>query len=260
MKIKILFTVLPAFLMLSSVMGQEERLKFLCIEAGIDFISCRPPQKDYIRADVNRYTYDFTTTNLRALLYRNSIGLKGEIRIFHNKVGLLSGLLYTRIESSIGKETYWSNNPDFFYLLYMQEETRSEYFKIKEINQITGYLGVPLEVKIYPYKPRTFNIYYRIGADLNLRLHNSIKAQFYDSKMEIYEDGIENVIEAPWMVYSSINMGIGFRIGRDEKAGVNFEILVPVAIIADKRDSFVTPEAGGGFQVNVRIPINKPGS
>ena len=198
MKLKTIFTILLIILIMNSGYSQEEKHKFLYIEAGMDFISGEPPEKDYIRADVDQYAFNYVTTGLRGLLYKNYLGVKGEIRILNSKVGLLSGLRYTRMVSSIGKEAYWSDNPDFFYLLFRQEDTKTEYLKVKEINQISGYFGIPLEFRIYPYKPRGFNVYYKIGTDLNFRLHSRTSAKFIDDSMEKFEDDIGEVVEDPW--------------------------------------------------------------
>jgi hypothetical protein len=255
MKLKTLFIILLTILIVKSGYSQEKKLKFLYIEGGADFISGEPPEKGYIRADVNQYSVDYVTTTLRGLLHKSYIGAKGELRILNGKVGLLSGLHYTRMVSSIGKEAYWSENPDYFYLLLRQEETKTDYLKVREINQVTGYIGIPLELRIYPYKPRGITVYYKVGSDFNLRLHSATKAVYYDKTMDQFDDKIGDVVEDPWTFYSSFHLGVGFRIGKDEKPGVNLEVLVPVAIMAGHKSGLVNPEAGGGFQINVRLPF-----
>jgi hypothetical protein len=162
------------------------------------------------------------------------------------------------MESSLGKESYWSNSSDFFYLLFSQEGTKTEYMKVKEIDQVTGYIGIPLELKIYPYiKERKTNIYvyYKIGSDFNFRIHSRTSAVFSNDAMEQYEDAIGDVVEKPWSFYSSVHLGIGFRIGKHEKPGVNIEFLYPAAIWGQDKQGLVNPEGGGGVQVNVRLPF-----
>jgi len=255
MKLKILLSVFLSAIVAVSGLSQDTKTRCLSVDAGIDFISGGPPEKDYIRADRGQFFSDFPTTSLRGLFYRNYVSIKGEKTVLNNKVGLVSGIRYTRTESSIGKESYWSNSSDFFYLLLRQEETRTDYLKVNEITQLAGYLAIPLEIRIYPYRPRAFNVYYKIGGDVNYRLHSRTRTVFFNSDMKIFEDEIENVIEKPWVFYSSFDLGVGFRIGMVDKPGVNLEIHIPVTMIRGGKQDFVTPEAGTGIQLNARIPF-----
>jgi hypothetical protein len=176
MKINPLFIIVVLCLASLTVKSQETKSRLLFVEAGMDFISCEPPEKDYIRGEVDPYAYDYEASTLRGLLSNTYIGIKTEKRVLRNKLGLMAGLRYSRVVSSIGKETYWSDTPDFFYMMFRQSGTTAEYLKVKEINQIAGYLGIPMEVRIYPYRPRTFNVYYKIGTSLNFRIHS--KSEF----------------------------------------------------------------------------------
>ena len=239
----------------SSAFSQEEKPRFIYIETGIDFISGDPPQKDYIRTDVDQYSTDYVTTSLRGLLYKNYFGIKAEKKILNSRIGLLSGIRYTSMVSTLGQEAYWTNNPDFFYLLFRQEDTKTEYLKVREIKQVTGYLGIPLEIRVYPYQPRGFNVYYKIGADINCRLHSKTDAGFFNDEMEVFEDELSQVVEEPWAFYSSVHLGVGFRIGREEKPGVNIEILIPATIMTGSSESLVSPGAGAGLMLNARIPF-----
>jgi hypothetical protein len=237
-----------------SALGQEEKPRFLQIETGIDFISGDPPQKDYIRADVDQYYSDFVTTSLRGLLYKNYFSIKAEKKILNNKLGLLSGIRYTSMVSTLGRDDYWNESSDFFYLLFRQEDTKTEYLKVREIKQVTGYLGIPLEARIYPYQPGRFNVYYKIGADINYRLYSKTNAGFFNDEMEVFENELTKVVEEPLAFYSSFHLGVGFRLGPEEKPGVNFEILIPVTIITGRK-GLVNPGAGAGLTLNARIPF-----
>ncbi len=246
-------------LIASSAYSQEEKKQHtIYIDTGMDFISAEPPEKEYIRASVNQYFFDYPATSLRALLYKNHIGFKYETRILRNKLGILSGVRYTRMESSLGKETYWSDRSDFFYLLFSEDQTKTEYMKVKEINQVAGYIGIPLELNIYPYiKERKSNIYvyYKIGSDFNFRIHSRTGAVFSNDAMEQYEDDVAGIVEKPWSFYSSFHLGVGLRIGKPDKPGANIEFLYPAAIWGQNSKGLVNPEAGGGVQVNLRLPF-----
>lgn len=231
----------------------QEPLYFIA-ESGMDFISCAPPEKEYIRGNVEPLFYEFTSGALRGLYYRNYFGFKAEKRFIHDLIGISTGLRYSRSESSIGKNSYWSSPSEYFYLRLPQTGTTTEYLRIRELNQVTGYLGIPLELRIYPYTPRFFNVYYKLGTDFNILVSKKEDAVFYSAAMEKYTDAVFSVVEDPWPVMASLHLGIGFKMGQPGKSAVMWEICFPTALLVP-RHGFLTPQAGGGLQLNVRIPL-----
>ncbi len=227
---------------------------YLMPETGIRFISCEPPEKPYIRGNVEPDYYEFTRHALRALYYSNHFGVKAEKRVLHDLIGIAAGFRYTRSEASIGKNTYWSSPSDYFYLRLRQDGTETSYLRVKELKQVTGYLGIPLEIRIYPYTPRFFNVYYTVGADFNVLVSQKTDAVLYTPSMAKYNDAIGDLIEKPWTAFAAAHLGVGFKLGKPGKTAVMWEIAVPAALIAPK-DGLVTPQAGGGFQLSVRIPL-----
>ncbi|MBN1414362.1 MAG: outer membrane beta-barrel protein [Bacteroidales bacterium] len=249
--------VLLCFLM-SSLNGQEITRKFYYyVEGGIDFIGCEAPEKDYIRGDVDPYYYDNVTDNLRALLYKSYAGAKMERRVWNDKIGILAGIRYTMVENSVGKTSYWSDSPDFFYLQVSPSEnnTITEYYKVTEIIQRSHYIGIPLEMRIYPYEDRVFNLYFKIGASFNFSISDNTNVVFFNADMGQYEDEVADIIEEPYAFYSSLYAAAGLKIGRQTKPGVNFEFCVPAFMITTGSSGLVNPTTGCGFQLNIRLPF-----
>lgn len=144
MKKSVLLTALLV-LLIHTLYGQEKQQMFLYLETGMDFISCAPPDdKEYIRNDVNPNPYMYESTYNMSLLYKGYAGVKGEIKLHQDLFGLLGGIRYTRMEGSLGRDDYWSSGADFLYLLYQQQGTTTEYLKVKDITQVSHYLGMPL--------------------------------------------------------------------------------------------------------------------
>jgi hypothetical protein len=255
MKTKLLFLFVFLLSLISSIRGQEKRYRSFFVETGMDFISCAPPDKDYIRGDVNPNPYYYEPSYMMALLYKNYIGVKAAIRLANNKLELAGGVRFTRMESSLGKNSYWSGRSDFLYLLFRQQGTVTDYLKIKEISQVTNYIGIPLELRIYPYAEHFIQLYYKVGTDFNVLVRKKTTVDFYVPAMQHYEEEVGRIVEDPWHFYSTVQLGIGLKIGKNSKPGINIEACVPVAILANYKSSFVTPEAGGGFQLNIRFPL-----
>jgi len=264
MKPKLILTGILLLLLGISLCGQgkeqdkkqDKKLKFIYLETGIDFISCDQPDKDYIRADVDPYYYDFVSDHIRSLLYNTYIGVKFEYRMVKNLLGLSGGLRYNRMVSSIGKTAYWTDSPDFFYVNFWNDATSSEYAKVLEINQKSDYIGIPVELRIYPYKDYPVNVYFKAGGSFNLLAGSKTDLVFKDETMNPYERNVASVIEEPSSYFASFHLGVGLKVGKLTKPGFILEASIPVGIVTPDKATFVTPQGGVGFQFMVRIPLN----
>jgi hypothetical protein len=238
-------------------MSQDKPLRNFSFEAGMDFLLCEPPDnKEYIRADIIQYNYYYPSASyVMALFYKNYYGLKYENRFFNNKLAVVSGIRYTRTDASIGKDTYWSSKTDYFYFLYSQEGTTTEYLRVKSITQKAHYLGIPLEFRIYPYEERTIQLYYKVGLDFNFLVGDNADVVFQDQIMNQYEKDIREIVEDPWKFYATAGLAIGLKIGDSGKPGINIEACIPSGIMKSSGNSFVSPLYGAGIQFNIRFPF-----
>jgi hypothetical protein len=257
MKPKFFLTGVLLLLLGISLMGQEKKPMFLYVESGIDFISCEQPDKDYIRADVEPYYELFATNYIRALMHNNFFGVRFGKRFAKNLLEISGGLRYTRVITSIGKPAYWSDSPDFFYVNYRTDGINTDYAKVYELNQRSDYIGIPVDIRIFPYEERLINVYYKAGASVNLNVGSKSDVVFFDDAMNPYEKDVADVIESPSSFFGSLNLGIGLKVGRPGKAGFNIETAFPIGIFTSGKAGFVNPQAGGGVQLMVRIPLNK---
>ena len=254
MKPKFILIGIFLCLLTSLIRGQDEKRKFFFVESGVDFFNCLESNKDYIRGDINPYSYGNVTDQLTSLLYYKYFGVKFEYRMLHNKLGISSGLRYTRLNASIGKTTYWSSTSDFYYVQFDNNGTTTEYAKVKEINQKSDFLGIPLELRVYPFDDHPVNIFAEIGASFNLSFGSKTDIGFFDNSMNPYRNEVAKVIEAPWMYYATYNIGVGFKIGRLPKPGVDIEANL-VGMLLPNKSSLVKPDVGGGLQLMIRIPF-----
>jgi hypothetical protein len=160
------------------------------------------------------------------------------------------------MNSSIGKSDYWTNNTNYFYWLYRQDGINTEYLKVKEINQKSAYIGIPFEVRYFTAKrPRLFQIYFKLGIEINYLLKSKTGIVFNSSAMEPYEKDLIAMLEQPERIIAAIYGGGGFKLGRDQKPSISVEACMPYIFLTSRSTGILQPLFGGGIQLNFQIPI-----
>lgn len=261
MKTKFILLGLFLCILSNSIRGQDEEKakeeihKFLIIEPGIDIIGCAAPEKEYLRALSDPYVNDYFSDQINALMLLECLGVKVEYRVMHNLIGLSSGIRYTRMASTISRSSYMSEEPDYFYINFNRNGLNTEYAKIRDLSQNVSYLGIPFEVRLYPKKVRRINVYYRAGASFNLKVASRSDISFSNAFMERYKKDVLKVVEKASPYYTTLDLGLGLKVGKSEKPGFFVETSLPVGVFLPGNSYFVKPDAGFGFQILVRVPL-----
>jgi len=185
----------------------------------------------------------------------NYIGFRFEYRVINNLFGLSGGLRYSRMVTSIGRDSYLSSDPDYFYVNYYQSELNTEYAKVREINQKGDYLGIPLEVRLYPRKEHRIKLYYKAGVSFNLKVHSKSDISFFNESMEQYQADVIKVVENASSNFTTFHIGLGLKIGKSNKPGISIETYTPIGVRFPKGSYFVKPLAGSGFQLLLSVPL-----
>ena len=256
MKMKFIFLICFLHIFIGFSIAQEIRQKFIGIETGMTLIGNEITKMDNIRGDIPAYSGGYSTNVLTSLTYRSFIGVKPEIFSLNDKIGFMAGLRFSRINNSVGKNSYWSNSTNYFYWLYSQSGINTEYLKVKEINQKSDYIGIPIEVRYFPSKrPRLFRVYFKLGAEINYCLQTQTAVVFYDNAMNLYQKDLIATIGKPKAFNASVYGAGGFRIGRESGLSASIEVCLPYFLLTRESTGLVNPISGGGFQINFQIPL-----
>jgi hypothetical protein len=240
--------------------AQAKRLQYIGVEMGSTFIQSEMSEMDFIRGDVPAYYMGYNAKSLTSLSYKNFAGIKYEIFSVNDRLSILTGLRISHMVNSIGKNNYWSNNVNYFYWLYRQDGTNTEYLLVKDIIQKSDYIGIPVEVKYFTgRRPRKMQLYVKVGTEMNYLVNTRTGIVFDNPAMNIYQKDLTAMVEKPGKFFSSIYGGVGFKIGRDQKPSLSLEACGPYYIFTSKSAGLLHPIIGGGFQLNVQIPIKSGG-
>ena len=237
------------------VKSEEIRFKFIGLEAGYDFLSCNPSDLRNFRGEMTAYYSNDVKGFVRGLGDKKHLGAKFEIRSDNNKLGLSGGLRFTQYVSSIGKNTYYDSPTDFFYYRFRDEYTFSEYFKIRSFSQRSDYLGIPIELRYFPFDQRKFRVYFKSGAELGFLVDHNTSVDFYNDEMNQYESEVSEDFNKPSSTFTSLYFTGGIQFGRDSKPGLNIEICLPFFFLSGEISGLVKPEFGGGIHLSFHYPL-----
>ena len=187
------------------------------------------------------------------------IGIKPEIFVFNNRLGISAGLRYSEYMS------YLTSDRDYFLWFLREDEISAEYLKVKKIKQNNRYLGIPFELRIFPNKRELpFQHYFKIGTVLNYRFDTKNKVMFYNRQMNQHEDMVDSQVNNSNDFNAYMFGAIGFKIGGFNVGGekkfpyINIELHLPNVMLSPKTFTFIKiTDAGGGGQISVQIPLGK---
>jgi hypothetical protein len=224
----------------------QDRIKLLGIETGINFLEAQMTDNQRIRASSSQYYDDgYAPDNTEAHIQRTYGGVKAEMHSLSGVFAFCSGVRYSRISNSISKQY----SPDYFYYLFRQSETTTEYLRIKEIDQVTSYISVPVEMRIFFYRQRKFRLYCLVGTEFGYSVASKNKVEFDDPSMEQHESELSATIEKPASFYYAVNGRGGLVIGGD-KPFLDIGITLPM-LISRSASTLSEPGVGGGFHLQV---------
>lgn len=238
------------FILSSTHALAQERIKFVGIETGANFLDSETAPNDRIRASFSDYYNDgFGMSNTLASLDRLYAGVKFEVRSRNNFLGLAIGLRYSQVSNSI-EESY---GPGFFYYLFRETETTTEFARINKISQRTSYVSVPIELRVFTYRERTFRLYFLLGTEIGFKAASNTDVRFYDESMNVYESEIEETIMDTGNFYSTFCGRGGFIIGKG-KSKFDVSIAAPF-VISHSAAKLVEPGVGGGIHFQIIKPF-----
>ncbi|MDR0872807.1 MAG: hypothetical protein LBN27_04985 [Prevotellaceae bacterium] len=249
----------------SSVSAQEEtflipRLK-LGIEAGTTAIfnaatnkpiNIRENQSYYYNYYDNDYYSGFVADGQGYNLFY--FGLKPEYTVT-KRMAVAAGVRFTFNNSTL--------NSDRNYFLWKTAEDglNTDYVRIRDISQRNIFVGVPLEIKLFPREIDYFvRHYFIVGTALNFLVSSKNDISYQNSRMEKYNSLISEQIGKPNNFQGYLYAGFGLKIGRTNHPFGNIEFQFPIYVFDNKRlSSFARTDNsfGIGVQTTLQIPLFK---
>jgi len=258
MKQKNSILILFLFLITISAWSQEFKKLSLGFEVGSGIVVGEMTDNWFVRQDIGSdlYDYNYSSSSLSKDMSISYLGIKTEYSLAKNKIGILSGIRLTRINSYLDK--YTSSGTGYFFLRNSEEGTNTEFFKVKKINEDIDYLGIPIELRYSPFQYKYFCFYFKVGTQINFKLHSKTDIQFLNENMEAYQNKIINSIDfTPNSIFASVYSSVGVKIGKENNVNYNFELVLPSKLLTSNNSSVVVPASYTGFQFSVLFPLKQ---
>jgi hypothetical protein len=228
----------------------QNRLFYIAIETGIDVFWTGKTDEDYIRASSGASTlYDDWDKNISGSLARGHLAVKIETFTKNNKWSLATGLRYNYLHSEISKNA----GADYYYVLHQEIGTTTEYLRIREIQQRSSYLAVPLEIRLAPFHGKIFNIFFGVGGEVNLRVASDNKITFHDPSMNEFSNDVSARVGRPEVIYATGYGKVGVAIGRRDRS-FSVALNVPVILPYDAT-TIADPLLGAGINIQIIKPL-----
>jgi hypothetical protein len=259
---------LLALLPVSSLLAQDgqtsnhHNLK-LAFEFGTSMMSNELVKPEQIRENHSSYyyyrgdyNYDYGFIKDYSSMSTTYLGVKPEIFIYKNRIGIASGLRYTMTSVKLVSDR------DNFLWKVKEDGLNTGYVRIDDIREKTGLLSIPVEVRYFMNgREMPFQTYFKIGVSLNYRIHSEYQVNFSSKAMEKYNNQIQDLIPENDTFSSFVFGAVGFKIGRYTEGKWapwgNIEFQFPYAQMSEVSFAFAGLGVGAGIQVSFQIPIGK---
>ena len=145
-----------------------------------------------------------------------------------------------------------------WYYFEINHDEQLEYLRVKGIEQVSHYLGVPVELRYYfNSQLDMFRIYALAETDFDFLLFNKNNVNFLNKEMKPYSDQVTEHYANPDLLNASAYIGFGFQVGDRKNIGVGFNWLLHIAEISGSTGMLATKPtfAGSKIQIEMVIPL-----
>ncbi|HLO91697.1 MAG TPA: outer membrane beta-barrel protein [Lentimicrobium sp.] len=223
-------------------------------ESGVISTSGMVHEMDFIRGDIP-YPGSYYTSSVNSYNKQWFAGLKAEKRMLDNKLGLATGIKFTKADYSVGPDNYSGDTDDFFYWEVGHNNNNTLYYRVKGIEQHNSYLGIPVEARYFFSDPYGLGMYVKAGVQFDLLLNSNTDILFRDPEMEKHSGELTDMLPEPAKFISSIYAAGGITLGNPARPHADMAIIFPYGYLTET-GCIVDRGLGFGCQLSLIIPLN----
>jgi hypothetical protein len=224
--------------------------KYVGIEFGIDGLGAEPYALPYLRADLQPVSFQGLSAQVQSSAYQMFCGAKAEIKSTNGRFGFLSGLQIKSLHTALSKIA----SPQYFYFQFSENESSTEYYRVKSLQQVSNYITMPLHVRYFLWDQGSLRFYASVGANLGYRIICKNQVNFQDPSMNQYKNDVTSRMGKPDPFYASGFLQGGIDIGKENKPHINIGANLP-AFFMHQSSTLLKLSAGAGLNVQFLLPF-----
>jgi len=197
-------------------------------------------------------TYNYRDDRFRST-YQSMFAAVSAERSLNAKFSLSAGLQYARMSGHL-EANAMHRGPEYFYYRYREDGVVTEFLRVREFQENTHYIGIPVDFRFSPMTSN-FKIIVRTGAQVNYKIAKSGSVEFLDQQMNQYEDEIVDSFTEAEALNLIVVVGAGLSYGKPGKPAYGVEVAAPCVYANDDAAGMFTPTAGAGFSFFIKIPL-----
>lgn len=179
-------------------------------------------------------------------------GIKTELSAWENRLTFATGLRYIAVSEQITPHSSTS-----IYLFHPSQQG-IELFRIQEMEERLGYIGIPLEIDYLLWgRYSNWQGYVKAGIQGGMKIHGASTLNFMSKEMEKYSDEIFTTAgKAPSRFFLNSYAGLGLRLILQNGMRLSAEIILPPKYLTKGNFTLLTPETNAGGQFSITMPIH----
>lgn len=211
-----------------------------------------------VRQSINSYNSyyeeNYNSGNLVSYSDLSYFGLKTEYS-FNKNLSFATGIRYLIINSNFSGYGRYGN---YFYLKTSDDNaTSTNFFRVKSIDEMNYYIGIPLEIKYTPFYWGKFGFYAKMGEEAGYLINNKIQINFLQESMNIYQNEVLNSVKLkPNPFYAKLNLGIGVNFTTRGNWMINLDLIGNSYLLTSKNSTLMNLKSVNDLQLSIMAPIN----
>ena len=209
------------------------------------------------RPPINRhphemYKYKTANDHLTGKGAIHYMGIKTEFPKWGNRLTFKTGLRYTLVDEQIvpmeGNSLY----------LFQPSPQGIELFRISEMKEILGYVGIPLETDFLLWgKYSNWQGYLKAGIQGGIKVHGNTTINFVSREMQKQStEIIEAASKENTPFFVNYYAGLGLRLLLQNGIRFSAEVHLPPQFLTKGNYGLLTTQSFGGTEFSVSIPFS----
>lgn len=237
--------------------AETQSLSAISGQAGGYVYFAEPADIENIRGNLDYATSDDNGTSIGSVLSSAFGGISLELTSKNGRFVYASGLKYSRVSGKLSMDHLYSFHTPYFFFRFRESGLVTEYVTLRKVIQHSDFIGIPLEVRCFPFDGRRVRFYIKGAAEVNYKIATATEIDFYEPAMSKYKKQVEAELPAVAQVHGVLSLAGGIRFGKPDAILFGFEFAGPAAFISNDAAGIVRPTVGTGFLFSVLIPVNR---